>query len=339
MIPPILSAVAPPGTTNNGVPGAEASRAYGNPGVVSRDNRPQQGFNYVPHPVGDCPNPGGAWRGSGVQEPGGTRAAEIVTRDVKLPGDEYGGDPANGHQWNPGVKNPPRTQWIGGANFALDGTIARDRHVMIRNMEPRTGVQQSLPGNPPNPDSKDQGEPRPVDAFLNRSINPQQGSDNNANQDDKTRGYSTVNGGKQFIGEQGSGWSSVYGGVPGMYQPYGSYSGYTANCYGQGNQIQSPVTQGAQGDGPRKVWSGPPHGLHSQTQPDYATTIGRYDAIPQMYAPRVDRPANSKIAGQDYSQTVQPQGQTGTVAQKPVIGSQRFRSNSRFSESGGISGN
>jgi hypothetical protein len=337
MIPPVLSQVAPPGTTNNGVPGARASFAYGNPGVASRDNRPQQGFNYAPQ-AGSPPSLGGYWRGSGVEEPGGIGAAGVVTRDVKQPGGPNGGD-VQGHVWAPGVMNPPRTPWKGGANFALDGTIARDRHIMIRNMEPRTGTAESVPGNPPNPDARSQGEPRPVDSMLNRSINKQQGSDNDANQDDKNRGYSTTNDGRQFIGEQGSGWSPVYGGVPGLYQPYGSYSGYTANAYGEGNQIQSPVGQGQPGDGPRKVWSGPPHGLHSQTQPDYMTSLGRYMAIPQMHAPRVDRPANSKIAGQDYSQTVQPQGQTGTVAQSPVVGSQRYQSQSRFSETGGISGN
>jgi hypothetical protein len=64
------------------------------------------------------------------------------------------------------------------------------------------------------------------------------------------------------------------------------------------------------------VFSGPPHGLHSQTYPDYNSTLGRYLAVPQMALPRVDRPANSTSAGQSYSQTVLPQGQTGTAAQQ-----------------------
>jgi len=30
------------------------------------------------------------------------------------------------------------------------------------------------------------------------------------------------------MGTQGQGWGPVYGGVPALWQPYGSYSGYTA---------------------------------------------------------------------------------------------------------------
>ena len=332
MIPKVLSQVIMPGTNDGGVPGTPISRAYGNPGTVNRSVGTPQGWNYREEtPQGQQGRHGGNTGANVYDDPG--RGNQPMQ-----PGSQYGGDAARKHVWAPGVMNPPRTAWRGGADFALDGTIARDRHIMSRNMEPRTGVQESLAGNPPNPDAPSQGQPRPVNSMLNRSVNSQLGSDNTANQDDTTRAY-TRNADGRFVGEQGSGWSSVYGGVPGLVVPYGSYSGYSANCYGQGNTITSPVPQGATGDGPRKVWSGPPHGLHSQTQPAYDQTLGRYMAIPQVHAPRVDRPANSNIAGQDYSQTVQPQGQTGTVAQRLVTGTQRFASQSRFSESGGISGN
>jgi hypothetical protein len=326
MIPRVLSQVTMPGTNDGGVPGTPTSRAYGNPGTINQNNIPSQGWPY---------------KGTREGRPGDdsySAGDSGAVNQVKQPANQYGGDPQQGHPVHPGVMNPPHTPWRGGANFGLDNTIARDRHIMSRNMEPRTGTQRSVAGNPPNPDSADQGPPRPVNAMLNRSVNPQQGSDNNANQDDLTRAYTRDPNGR-FIGEQGSGWSPVYGGVPGLVVPYGSYSGYTAREFGKGDCITAPVAQGAPGDGPRKVWSGPPHGLHSQTQPDYSTTIGRYMAIPQQHAPRIDRPANSNIAGQDYSQTVQPQGQTGTVAQSPVVGKQRFTSASRFSETGGISGN
>jgi hypothetical protein len=50
--------------------------------------------------------------------------------------------------------------------------------------------------------------------------------------------------------------------------------------------------------------------------PDYVSTLGYYMAVPQMRAPRIDRPSNSTVGGQSYSQTVITQGQTGTFAQQ-----------------------
>lgn len=258
--------------------------------------------------------PGAEWKpiagnpGEATQPPPG--------KPEKQPGNAYGGD-SSGKVSALGVGQ--ESAWRGGADFAMDNTITRDRHVLVKTGPMRTGISPSVPGNPPNPDSL---PARPLFAFVNRSLNPQQGSDNTANQDDLTRGYARNKQG-MYLGEQGSGWTPVYGGVPGLYQPYGSYAGYTAR---ETKGIQSPVEHGAVGDGPHKVFSGPPHGLHSPTLPSYDNTLGRYMAIPQMHAPRVDRPANSNIAGQDYSQTVVPQGQVGTVAQNPV----RFQSSSRF---------
>jgi hypothetical protein len=149
--------------------------------------------------------------------------------------------------------------------------------------------------------------------IINRTINYQQGTDADQNQDDLSRPYARTPDGKYFKGTQGDPWTPVYGGTPGMYQPYGTYQGI-GNVPIQG--IQSPVIQGAVGDGPQSFQPGPPHGLHSPTMPDYLQTLGYYMAVPQMRAPRIDRPANSTIGGQSYSQTIQPQGQTGTAAQQ-----------------------
>ena len=167
------------------------------------------------------------------------------------------------------------------------------------------------------------GPARPSLWLVQRTINYQSGSDKSAATDDLTRDY-TRNSTGMYVGEQGTGWSHIYGGTPGLYQEYGSYQGIAPATPGydpitgatQG--INSPVPQGAPGDGPHDVWSGPPHGLHSPTLPAYAQTIGRYMAIPQMANPRIDRPSNSPIAGQSYSQTVIPQGQTGTNVAQPV---------------------
>lgn len=181
--------------------------------------------------------------------------------------------------------------------------LTRDRHPMAKVGYENSGRDSGVTDPPMD------GPTRPIYALLQRTINYQQGTDNDANQDDLSRDF-TRNAQGMYVGEQGTGWSRVYGGVPGLWQPYGSYAGVTN---GPVTGIQAPVALGAQGDGPRNVWSGPPHGLHSPTLPSYDQTLGRYMAVPQMNLPRQDRPANSPIAGQSYSQTVQPQGQTGTA--------------------------
>jgi len=337
MIPPVLSRAIVPGVPTGGVPGEPVVRSYGNPGVMTRQNNPQ-GWKYAENDVGYNVGPNQA-RPNNQPETGGIGTGYGMARGAKQPGSAYGGDPPNNHVWQPGVMQTPRNGWRGGFTPSTpnDKLMTSDRHIMSKTGDPRT-LSESVRGNPPNPDDPQFGAIPPVFATVNRTLNFQQGSDNNANQDAQ-RNYSLVPSqdqgsgrfnpgfprqtGPQFAGEQGSGWSPVYGGVPGLYQPYGSYAGVTAR---DTKGIQSPVEQGTQGDGPHKVFAGPPHGLHSVTTPDYSPTIGRYMAIPQMHAVRVDRPDNSKIAGQDYSQTVQPQGQVGTVA----AANTRFNTRSRF---------
>lgn len=323
MIPPALSRTIMPGVASGGVPGQPQSGAYGNPGVMTNDNQAGQGWNYVDtadHNVG--PNMSRNIRNP--QEQGGYGIGSGMDRGPKQPGNAYGGDPPQDHVNVVGVMQTPNNGWRGGLSPSTpnDRLLTSDRHIMHKVGDPRT-LETSTRGNPPNPDDPMQGPIQPVFATINRSLNFQQGSDNTANEDDMSRPYSRTPDGKLFIGEQGSGWGPVYGGVPGLYQPYGSYSGYTARDV---KGIQSPIAQGEPGDGPHKVFPGPPHGLHSVTSPDYSNTLGRYQSIPQMHSVRVDRPDNSKIAGQDYSQTVMPQGETGTVTQSPV----RFQSRSRF---------
>jgi hypothetical protein len=323
MIPPALSRTIMPGASSGGVPGQPQARAYGNPGVMTNDNQAGQGWNYVDnadHNVG--PDMGQNIRNP--QEQGGYGIGSGMDRGPKQPGSAYGGDPPQNHVNVVGVMQTPHNGWRGGLSPSTpnDRLLTSDRHIMHKIGDPRT-LSTSTPGNPPNPDDPMQGPIPPVFASVNRSLNFQQGSDNTANEDDLSRPYSRNSQG-MYVGEQGNGWAPVYGGVPGLYQPYGSYAGYTAR---DTKGIQSPIEQGSPGDGPHKIFGGPPHGLHSVTAPDYSNTLGRYMSIPQMHAVRVDRPDNSKIAGQDYSQTVQPQGEVGTVTQSPT----RFQSRSRFS--------
>lgn len=246
---------------------------------------------------------------------------------LDMPGEGTGvpGKPVSGASGNPAVSSVPYVQpqqsplgrprplgmgqesaWRGGSNFANDKLITRDRHLLSKVGTEYAGRDSGMTDPPLD------GPARPSYQTINRTINYQAGTDTDLNADDLTRPY-TRNPQGMYVGEQGSGWSQVYGGVPGLWQPYGSYAGI---CNGPVQGIQSPVAQGAPGDGRQSVFSGPPHGLHSPTLPSYSPTIGYYMSVPQMRAPRVDRPSNSTAGGQSYSQLVQPQGQTGTIAQQ-----------------------
>jgi hypothetical protein len=179
-----------------------------------------------------------------------------------------------------------------------DKLTVKDRHAYWDTGNQKTGLDFSA-GNVGYGTYNDprKNPPRPDLRLVNRTISWQIGSDTTRNQDDLTRQYT-------WLGEQGSGWSPVYGGVPGLYQPYGTRGGIPY-------PIVSPVQQGQPGDGRHDVWGGPPHGLHSQTPwKGGAQIIARFAATPQTRPVRQDRPANSPQAGQSYSQTILPQGAT-----------------------------
>lgn len=216
--------------------------------------------------------------------------------------------------------------------YSNDKLVAYDRHGMLKVGYENSG-RNSGQTDPPM-----DGPARPSLWLVQRTINYQQGTDTTAATDDLSRDY-TRNAQGMYVGEQGTGWTRVYGGTPGLYQAYGSYQGISPDTPGydpvSGNTqgIVAPVGQGQAGDGPQDLWGGPPHGLHSPTLPDYSQTLGRYMATPQNVAPRIDRPSNSPIAGQSYSQTIQPQGQTGTVTQNLITpGGPNF--NSRMTGNG-----
>lgn len=175
-----------------------------------------------------------------------------------------------------------------------DQLQVRDRHAYWDRGRQRFGSTPSVPGNPPNPHSD--GPARPDLRTVNISVNPQIGSSNTASQDDLTRPYT-------WLGQQDGSRQAIYGGVPGLWASYGN-RGLAAGIHDPSN---------GEG-GPRMVVSGPPHGLHSDTLPSGKQVADRYKVTPQMRPVRFDRPANSPIAGQSFSQTVQMQGQTGQPA-------------------------
>lgn len=165
--------------------------------------------------------------------------------------------------------------WRGGNTF--DQLITRDRHVFFQRGTERAGRISSQPDPPSD------GPIRPTLRALNRTWNWQVGT-GQAYADDLTRGYTG-------LGEQGSGWTTVYGGAPGFYR------------LGPGG---TPV--GDPADGPARVWAGPPHGYHTEYPPQGAQTQAVAMSRPQMKPARVDRLSNSRIAGQTYSQWTQHQG-------------------------------
>jgi|SRR5215469_1396051 len=211
--------------------------------------------------------------------------APFITRPVFLPGDSPAG-------MDSGTRNNP-DGWRGGIQGFNDKLTVKDRHAYWDVGRPqRQGTDFSPASSPPNTYNNPLQEPPLAELrTLNRTVSYQKGTDTSRNQDDLSRPYT-------WLGEQGSGYSPVYGGTPGLYQPYGTRGG-----------VPYAIVDPTNGDGGREVvWAGPPHGLHSLTYPDGADTLSMYGARPQMRPVRVDRPSNSPQAGQSFSQTVQHQG-------------------------------
>lgn len=223
--------------------------------------------------------------------------APLVPPVVFLPGQDPAGMDA-------GTGNNP-DGWRGGIQGFSDKLTVKDRHAFWMTGFQRQGTDYTPASSPPNTYNNPLQEPPQARLrTINRTVSYQKGTDATRNQDDLSRPYT-------WVGEQGSGYSPVYGGVPGLYQPYGTRGG-----------VPYPIVDPTDGNGGRElVWAGPPHGLHSLTFPDQADTLQRYQVLPQMRPVRVDRPSNSPQAGQAYSQTVQHQGgpvRAGTTAPRPV---------------------
>ena len=242
------------------------------------------------------PGPGGTALGSGGQLGGndGTfgadpRVSRIQPRPVFLPGDQPAG-------MDSGTANDQQSFVRWGIQGFNDKLTVKDRHAYWDTGNQRTGLQGFYPAGSPNAYNDPlENPPAPELRTVNRTVSYQKGSDATRNQDDLSRGYS-------WLGEQGSGWTRVNGGVPGLYSPYGSRGGVPY-------PLVSSAEYGSAKDGPALVWGGPPHGLHSRTPwKGGAQIISRTTVLPQMRPVRFDRPDNSPQAGQSYSQTVRPQG-------------------------------
>src|SRR5215472_4891284 len=241
----------------------------------------------------DKPGPGSNWPGYAI---GGTAGAgndgywgtdpraPMITSPAFLPGPNPAG-------MDSGTANNDNS-WRGGIQGFNDKLRVVDRHAFWSTGTQVQGTDFSPASSPPNTYNNPLVEgPQARLRTMNRSITYQKGTDATRNQDDLSRPYT-------WVGEQGSGYAPVYGGVPGLYQPYGTRGG-----------VPFAIVDPTDGQGGRElVWAGPPHGLHSLTFPDTADTLLRYQVLPQMRPVRVDRPSNSPQAGQSFSQTTQHQG-------------------------------
>lgn len=277
-------------------PGAGFARASG-----------RSAGNDLPPVTGDL----GPQFGPGPAPPGQVQAGQLGTFDGYVgadPGRPKVSPAPHVPAWgegDPGLTSATQSFRRFGIQGFNDKLTVKDRHAYWdpgRTRSPGT----TFPGNPgdmPINPNKD-GPPRPDLRTVNRTVSYQLGTDRTRNQDDLSRPYT-------WLGEQGSGWSNIYGGVPGLYQPYGSRGG-----------VPYPIVDPTDGQGgSADVWAGPPHGLHSLTFPDRGDTLSRYGAATQQQPGRVDRPLNSPQAGQSFSQTVQFQGfQSGGASSAAASG-------------------
>lgn len=196
--------------------------------------------------------------------------------------------------------------------------IERDRHIIARRGTTVTSAAEQEPASGiPNPEAD--GPPRPAYTMVDRTVSWQIGTDSTRFLDNNAPHAATNAGRRRFpLGNQGSSpYEPVYGGTPGLYRPYGA-RGFVigpapavVSLPGGPNKPNVLLEAGSPEDGPQSVYGGAPHGLHSPTVEPTKVTRGRYASTKQQTPPRQNRPANSKIAGQSYSQTVVPQDGVG----------------------------
>jgi hypothetical protein len=206
-----------------------------------------------------------------------------------------------------------------------DGTLTvRDRHIMVR----RGTVKNPDGGGSSMPSPDKDGPPPPRYQMINTTESWQIGTDKTTQEDNPGPHYTVPRVGQPGrvfpLGQQDGNQTHVMGPPLGEYRDYGvrgpagmhgpAPATYAAPGDGSGRRVGTLLTEGEPGSeaSGRLIYGGVPHGLHSPTIASRIITMARQSAIPQMVAPRVDRPASSKAAGQSYSQSVVSQAQAGT---------------------------
>jgi hypothetical protein len=170
-----------------------------------------------------------------------------------------------------------------------------------------TGAGSGLP----NPDAD--GAPRPAYQAISRFYNRTYGTDGTRGLDNAGPHAATAAGTRRYpLGTQGAPWTAIYGGTPGLYHPYAargvtlgpSGARYALPGDGSGFPAGAMLAGPEPGGGPQKIYGGAPHGLHTATVPAGVFLRRQRAASPQMRPGTRDLLANSKRAGQSYSQTV-----------------------------------
>lgn len=197
-----------------------------------------------------------------------------------------------------------------GRVYQNESLIAYDRHLYANTgTERQQAHPDSTRGDGLSPLAD--GPVRPSYGLVHRTLNPRYGTTGTRFLDNRGPFATTTtsDGRVHPLGIQdGSPWTAKFGGTPGLTHVYG--------VRGAAGAVGPPV--GSPGDGPQKIRGGMPHGLHSRIPKNKQLTRARFDKTPQQSQSRRSRPANSKIAGQSYSQTVQHQDST-TITRLPRV--------------------
>jgi hypothetical protein len=191
---------------------------------------------------------------------------------------------------------------------------ARDRHIAAYRGRTTSSSAQQRTGGLPNPEAD--GPARPAYQMINRTLSWQAGADHAAFLDNPLpKPVTTAGPGRAFpLGTQGQPWTLIYGGTRNLalHRPYGFRGGprggpgpRTVALPGGPHRPGKLLAEGDPADGPQKVFSGPPWGLHSPTVPPVKLTQGseRF-RFHQVRPPRVNRPQNSRAEGQSWNQAV-----------------------------------
>lgn len=200
------------------------------------------------------------------------------------------------------------------AAFQHGRLIARDRHIIENQGYETSSANEQATGADRNPQAD--GPPRPSWKMFNRSLSYQSGTDNTRNLDNGDYHAAVMAGTRKFpLATQGQEWSIRYGGTPFLtnYRAYGTRGGFsdaapvpTVRAEAGGPYKARTLLQvGSPDDGPQKIYGGLPYGLHSPTLPATGQTRSLIRSrLGQVKPVWQNRPQNSKVAGQSWSQSM-----------------------------------
>lgn len=289
---------------------------------------------WAPHPLGALirrgvqqalAGPGPEVRGRALLPTGGGQGNAAAIRRAPTSGRFGRGGLASGVQevaaapWQEAYADPrhgglsSRT----GDQMASNSALSKyDRHIMAKSgTEKQQAHPDSTRGDGYSPLAD--GPARPSYMMVHRQYTATYGNTGTRFLDNTAQQAVTTDsmGRPQPLGTQdGSPWTPKWGGAPGLTHVYGVRGSSGA----QGPAMGSPQ------DAPQKLRGGPPHGLHAQSQNSRATSQARSKSTPQQVRRRPQLVANSKQAGQSYSQTVQhlggPPSSVPKTAGRPLPG-------------------